>query len=192
MAMSLSRKTYFWTAAGVVVAAVAVGVKLARSEANPAPRTDLNQSGTGNVQLNGDNNVVTVASTLKGLTREAAEARAKNFDYLAPPAGQPAPFLVIEAPNHLWVRSSGTTSGHHIGAAHNETVVWADCTATTDFDPDPTDSIGPVWLRIRWNTDKPNDNLSNSQPGDRYPGWVYAGQTIRVGHNGEIPTCVNP
>jgi hypothetical protein len=202
MAVSVSRKTLYWTAAGVVVAAIALVVTVAWTHGTDAGGGhSQTQSGTGNMQA-GDGGLVVggdlsvqseqFKAEVRGLTREQAEQAGRKYANVAPPRGQAAPFLVIDAPHHLWVRSSGTAGGHHIGAAFDGATVWADCQVTTDFDPDRTDGTGAVWLRIHWPTDQPNDQLNNSQPADPYAGWVYAGQTLPAGHNGKIATCDNP
>jgi hypothetical protein len=201
MSLSLTRKTYYWTAAGVVVAVIAILVTVmladgSRAGSSPAQEQQPDSNGCG-VQVRGDGNQVQVTAEqfkceVKELTREQAQLKARAYASVAPPAHQPAPFVVIDAPKHLWVRSSGTTTGHHIGAAYDGSTVWADCQITTDFDPDPSDDAGAVWLRIHWPTEKPNDKLASSQPSDRFAGWVYAGQTVPAGHNGKIPICVNP
>jgi hypothetical protein len=189
MAMKISHKTLWWTAAGVLIAGATLVVTL--RPGGGGHNTTQTQGGSNNVQVGG-NLVQQFKDEVQGLTREQAEEAARKYANVPPPVGKPAPYLVVGAPHHLWVRSSGTATGHHIGAAYDGSTVWADCTATTDFDPDGTDDTAAVWLRIHWPTDKPNDNLRNSQPGDRYAGWVYTGQTLPAGHNGAIPTCQNP
>jgi hypothetical protein len=208
--MSLASKALYWTIAGVIVAVIAIVVSVALdddakrtpgqsavSNQQQSGTSNNQQNGPGNTILQGDHNQVQInpqqfKDEVRGLTREQAEQQAEKYRTVAPKAGEPAPYLVLDAPHHLWVRSSGTTTGHHIGAAFNNATVWAECVTTTTFDPDRTDSTGPVWLRIRWPNEKPSDNLMASQPGDRYTGWVYAGQTLPAGHNGTIPTCTNP
>lgn len=193
-AASLSRKGVFWTAAGVIVAGVGVIVTIVLS-GQSSNGGDVQQSGSNNQQA--DDGGVVVGRDLvqqftqeaRGRTRAEVEEIAKRYAGVSPKSGEPAPFLVVDAPRHLWVRSSGAVGGQHIGAVFNESTVWADCLDTTGFDPDQTDRFGDVWLRIRWHTDKPNNDIASSQPSGRYQGWVYAGQTLPAGHNGKIPQC---
>jgi hypothetical protein len=195
--MSMSRKTLLWTAAGVVVA-VATLIYAIWSGTDSGDDRAQAQSGSGNVQggdnsINAGRDIVIHAEQLKeetrGMTRQEAEQAASRYAEVNPVVGQANPYLVIEAPSHLWVRSSGTVTGYHIGAAHNGSLVWVDCVATTDFDPELTDTTGPVWLRVRWPTDQPNDDIKSSQPSDRYVGWVYSRYTVPAGHNGRVPAC---
>ena len=208
--LSTARKALYWTIASVVVAVIAIVVSVMIADDGgglhqPSTVSDQQQNGTSNYQQNGagnaivqgDHNQVEINSQkfkeeVRGLTREEAAQQAEKYRDVVPKPGEPGPYLVLDAPHHLWVRSSGTTTGHHIGAAFNNATIWADCVTTTTFDPDRTDTTGPVWLRIRWPNEKPSDTLMASQPSDKYTGWVYAGQTLPAGHNGTIPTCTNP
>src|SRR4051794_40252871 len=87
MALSVSRKTYYWTAAGVIVAIVAAVVTIVLSRAAGAGasvESKQDQSGTGNVQLNGNNNVLVQSaerfkSEVHGMSREQAQEAARKY-----------------------------------------------------------------------------------------------------------------
>ncbi|GAB3985830.1 hypothetical protein V1634_29535 [Plantactinospora veratri] len=199
MATSLSRKSLYWTAAGVIVAFAGVIAPIVFASCSSGERGGSQvQSGTGNQQaqhggLNAGRDIVIQSDEFKrnvhGQTREQALAAAEKYQSVDPDEGKPAPYLIIDAPRHVWVRSSATATGYHIGAVFNEAIVWADCSGTSEFDPVLTDETGGSWLRIRWHTDQPNDHIASSQPSGRYAGWVYAGLTLPAGHNGRIPQC---
>lgn len=195
MTTGLSSRALRWTAAGVVVAAIgtAATIYFSSREAEPSNAqtqsgSGIQQGGTGNVIVGGDY-IQQFKDEVHGRSREEAEKVADRFADVLPKAGEPAPFLVVDSPRHVWVRSSGTQDGYHVGAVYNESTVWADCTATTGFDPIQTDGFGAVWLRIRWHTDQPNDDIKSSQPSGSHRAWIYQGLTLPVGHNGKVPQC---
>ncbi|SDS49571.1 hypothetical protein [Actinoplanes derwentensis] len=197
MAPSIPRKTFYWTIAGVVVAII--GIVLATLLPSPGGRDSTQtQSGSGNQQAqNGGINAgrdVNIQSQefqreAAGLSRAEAEREAAKYQGITPPAGVPAPFLVL-APRHLWVRSSAAVDGYHIGAAFDQVIVWVDCSSVSGFDPDVSDEVEAKWLRVRWPTDRRNEDLWSSQPSDKYVGWIYAGLVLPSGHNGQVPPCV--
>lgn len=199
----LARPTLYWTAAGALVAVLTLGLAVAlaiwpsddRADGTTVQQQQSGHSGNGDIQVNGDlngnvySNAEEFQDEAKGLTPSEAADAAKKYQNVAPPTGQPAPYLVVGAPRGLWVRSTGTVEGFHVGAAINGAVVWAECRRTTTFDPDPADHAGPVWLRIRWPTDEPNEALATSQPSSPHTSWVYTGHTVPSGHNGAVPEC---
>lgn len=194
MAMSISRKTLIWTAISACVAALTLAVAFFRPDSAGGSRQS--QSGTGNqqagsdsVNISGNGNVVEFQKGAKNLSIEEAKKFAEKYASIPPSPGEPAAFMVVGAPKHLYIRSSGKVDGHRVGFVYNESIIWADCRATTGWDGDPMDSAPDVWLRIRWNTDKPNSNAGNSEPSGQYQAWAYAGYTVPAGHNGDIPEC---
>lgn len=198
MKASKSRRTLWWTAVGAVgtVLAIVVSVVLWVASAGTGGRIQ-DQDGQGNRQygdiVNNGNGDINVTDQFKqqviGKSPAEARALAQKYATVAPPANGPAPYTIVGAPRGVFVRSSGAADGRHIGAVSDNVIVWADCQATTDFDPDPTDDTGALWLRIRWHTDETTDALANPEPSGPFPGWVYAGLTVPAGHNGKIPTC---
>ena len=200
MKMSISRTTLRWTVGGVIVAVVAIVVSIvlwADTDSAAVAHTQT-QSGQHNTQLdnggivnNGTMSITPEQFAQQVQTMSVPQARQLALQYarIAPPATGPAPYTIVGAPHDLFVRSSGTADGFHIGAVSNGVTVWADCQMTTSFDPDQTDDTGSVWLRIRWYTNQPNDALANPQTSGGFPGWVYAGFTVPAGHDGKIPTC---
>lgn len=192
MATSPSRKALIWTAAGTVagVGALVVAVLPGRERG-----VTVTQSGDGVVQVVGERasaQLIQARGELRGKSLAEARQEARKYATVDPSPGQPAPFLVLDAPHGMWVRSSGDRGGHHVGAVADNSTVWADCAATTDFDPDPADDAGPRWLRVRWPVTAPSDKVYSSQPSDPHTGWLYAGQTVPVGHNGQMPVCDHP
>ena len=71
----------------------------------------------------------------------------------------------------------------------DRSVLWADCLATTAFEPDPVVKAGPKWLRIRWPNQSPTNKFFNSGTSDPFRGYAYVGYTIPYGHNGRILAC---
>jgi hypothetical protein len=199
MAISLSRKSLYWTAAGVVVAVASLIVTIMLANGSSAGDTQTQsgtnnqQVGNGSIAIGGNFSIQQFAQQVRAApSREEAERIADKYKNVFPKLGQPAAFIVVDAPRHVWVRSSGTVGGYHIGAVYNGAIVWADCSAATEFDPMATDDLGAVWLRIRWHTNKSNDHPAASQPSDQYEGWVYAGLTLPAGHNGKVSDCDKP
>jgi len=197
MTMSVSRTTMWLTGAGLVLAglAIVVNVVVVSLKAHHADRSQR-QSGQNNHQY-GDGNVVnngiadgqTFGQLVQEKLRADAERLSRQYAHVDPPSDRPAPYLLAGTPHGVWVRSTPTIDGRHVGAVPDGGTVWADCQLTTDFDPNIADRTGPVWLRIRWPSNRPNDNWGSSQPSDRYRGWMYAGLPIPAGHNGKLPTC---
>jgi hypothetical protein len=196
MAVSLTRKSLYWTAAGVVVAVASLIVTIVLAN-GPSQGDTQQQSGSNNQQaqdggivVGGNFSIQEFAQQVRAAPNlEEARRLADKYKNVSPKRGQPAAFIIVDAPHHVWVRSAGTVDGYHIGAVYNGAPVWADCSTVTNFDPITTDDIGAKWLRIRWHTNKPNDQPAASQNSDKYYGWVYAGLTLPAGHNGEIPDC---
>ena len=158
LGLRFSQGQLWMTAIGVVVAVASVVVALVQLSDEPTTRQQNNNTLTAGYcsQLGDVNNCsVQVQERLSEI-----DARAKNdaefreevakMSNIAPPSRGPWPFVVIGTRDiGLKIRSNGERDGKQIGSAANRSVLWADCLATTSFEPDPVVKAGPKWLRVR-------------------------------------------
>jgi hypothetical protein len=113
------------------------------------------------------------------------------------PTGEgPWPFVVVDTfvdgtDLGLFARTTNTVKADRLGVAPNRSLIWADCAATSDFQPmdvEGENKIGPRWLHVRWVPTEPM-KLSASEPSSNDRAWMYRGNLVPVNHNGHIPDC---
>jgi hypothetical protein len=192
--MSMSRKQLRIAqvaAVATVVAASAGVANLVLPSGGSSNRADA-----GSAVIDGSGNEVTVeyyehfVEEAEGTSdHEEVRALAAEFSDVEPTGEGPWPFWVVVSPDGLQVRSTGTQEGDQVGSVTNGSTVWADCVATTEFDPGAQSNVGPSWLRIRWPSDEPGTTFANSTPTAPFSAFVYRGYVVPAGHNGAIPAC---
>jgi hypothetical protein len=181
---------------GVIVAAVFGLVAWQQGSDDDKGGQNQTQGGSSNTQVQnkGSGDIVINANEFQqeakkeDLDYNELMAKAAEFKSQLPPTGDVAPYLVA-APGNLFVRNSPSKAGQRIGAAWDKTLVYAGCQSSADFDPVLDDTIGAVWIKIRWPDLNLGDDMKASQPSNPLQGWVYAGRVVPAGHNGGIPAC---
>jgi hypothetical protein len=178
------RRTLGWTIAGVLVAAVGVGVA-------------LHTGGPGNdgtvTTIRGDHNTVTnYQQFLDRIDRihdpAAVRAAARPYAGVRPTGTGPWPFVVTDVGDlGLQVRSSGRAQADQVGSAGDGGTLWVECVADTGFAP--SGGGDSLWARVRWPHRGHTTEYFNSAPAALYTAWAYADYLVPAGHNGAVPGC---
>ncbi|MDY7101650.1 MAG: hypothetical protein S0880_10720 [Actinomycetota bacterium] len=147
----------------------------------------------GNVAGDGNELVCQLGVSLQeagAMSDAELEAEAYDADPQDVIPGGPWPFIVYRTESvGLKVRSSAVKDGVTVGAIVDRGTAWVECRTTTSFNPDPALGTGPMWYRVRWPSDEATNEYLESEPAAVHTGWIYAGYTDPVGHNGEVPEC---
>lgn len=102
----------------------------------------------------------------------------------------PWPFVVLfDQGQGLFILSSPEREATRIGLASHASVVWVNCIALSDFDPDPSLNYGGYWYRVHWPSTGPSKTFDVSTPSDPAQGWAYAYYLRPSGNNGNVPAC---
>jgi hypothetical protein len=122
------------------------------------------------------------AERVAGLSHVRAERIATAYALVAPPAGQPAPFVVVnDVPYQAAdVYTGATVAAPRAGLAPDYSTVWADC---------QTFVTRTLLLQIRWPNNQASEDFLVSRPTDPYTAYLDAGNTVPAGHNGRVPVC---
>jgi hypothetical protein len=187
------RKTQHWAIIGSVAAVVAacVGVFALWPDSDGSK----DQTGKQGATITGNGNTVNNYQEFKQDIAEAkdeADIReaAKKFAYKPAEGNGPWPYLVLNISEiGLKVRTSGELDGRQIGSSAAKSTLWVDCQKRTGFNPPSEYDVGPVWLQSRWPNKQISKEFFNSDPTDKYAGWVYAGYLVPAGHDGKIRSC---
>lgn len=203
LGLRISKRALAWTIVGVVVAVAGVvaafvlpggGGQSVSGTGNQVNQNSGSQSATGACGQVGTGNSCVVQ--LQELAKESPtdeEFKAGVAKLGAAPPEEPGPwaFVVVDTGElGLFARSTNELQGSRVGLALNREMVWVDCMATSDFTPpDPTNDVGPVWLKVRWKNDQTSATHMYSDPDDPKRAWMYRGLTVPFGHNGDVPDC---
>ncbi|MBN6034197.1 hypothetical protein [Amycolatopsis sp. 195334CR] len=171
----------------------------------PPPAPEVNQPGTGNVNCDDGATCTVTLGQAQQLVQNAATQAGSDDTTLkktlraesgasAPPSGPgPYPFVVVDTVDlGLFARTANTVSAVRIGYTANRSLVWANCTARSDFTPSDVtgeNNVGPIWLQVRWKHLPAGTNQGLSEPNETQTAWMYRGALEPVGHNGAIPPC---
>lgn len=207
-------------AAGVLGLAAAVAVTFAscggpdqtttQSVSVPGNSNDVdqnagahNEASSGACAQFGDNNTCVVQleedveKASAGTTDAEFKAELAKKSTARPTEPGPWPYVVVDTVVNdinegLWARSTNLVKGDHLGVALNHTIIWADCTTTSDYSPLPdgdANNVGPRWLFVRWNNAEVSERPMQSNPSDGKHAWMYLGYAVPMYHNGDIPEC---
>lgn len=186
-----------WTAVGAVAAviAVAIGARslFAGGGEDRSTTVDVEEAGgDGATQICTQVGACEqIIESLEGASEREVIEGAREAADTAPTSEGPWPFYVVKtAPLGLKVRSTNVVEAAQLGAVGNLNPVWVWCRSESSFDPVPHDEVDALWLQIAWDHQQPNETeYLNSEPDAEGRAWVYAGFTVPVGHNGEVPEC---
>jgi hypothetical protein len=191
--MSVTKKTLYWTIAGVIVAVVGVAVAIKALSEPKTPTSSTSQTGSGNVANStvgvslGNNGCVAIGGQCVLSTSSDPESVRQALSKLpnasAPPAGKaPWMFVVVGTGTlGLYVRDGYGESNHRLPG--NPTIaeglaVYVDCRVLNGWNADPSTTANGLWYKIRY------PQVANS---GNY--WVYGGYLQPVGQNGGVPLC---
>lgn len=123
-----------------------------------------------------------------GLSDDVIEEQLRGPEDPQPPG--PWPFVVLfDQGQGIFIRSSPGREATRIGLAPHASVVWVECVARSDFDPEPGLNYGAYWYRVRWPNTAPSEAFGVSTPSDPAQGWAYAYYLRPSGTNGNVPAC---
>lgn len=182
-------------AAGIVAAVAAVWALFPTPSLPPGNTSDVD----------GDNNtVIQCVNSGKGAQNcylEYAEdatqkkqdrliAEAEQYKDVEPAGPGPWPFIVVRTGElGLKIRNGTGTMDQQVGGMSDNNIAWVTCKTMSDFDPEPSTGVGPLWYGVKWPDNEPGTKFHNSEPAARYTQYAYGAYLLPLGHNGEVPEC---